>query len=262
MQIWVGTTFELPQQCCVSLPTRANIVRWSRDSRYLFLLGVCVYLVDSESESILRTLCGKTVTGGTFKSGIWKNLSPVTVYPLWIASSSQRLEFMRLPTHDYTLDKCTTTFCIHNFPRRLSPPFMAIFLRGILYFGQENPQNLVYRNSSTGVLPGKIIYPVTSSKYQLWSTRIYWKKPSTRHVMAGHACTVARWQLRSCIRSSSVHAYPCNVQHVLNNREHSILWNSEISLAFYTAPFSERVLSSVLPTPARPWNVVIILMRH
>ena len=116
-----------------------------------------MYLVDSESESILRTLCGKTVTGGTFKSGIWKNLSPVTVYPLWIASSSQRLEFMRLPTHDYTLDKCTTTFCIHNFPRRLSPPFMAIFLRGTLYFGQENPQNLVYRNSSTGVLPGKFI---------------------------------------------------------------------------------------------------------
>ena len=84
-----------------------------------FSLFTTVDLVDSESESILRTLCGKTVTGGTFKSGIWKNLSPVTVYPLWIASSSQRLEFMRLPTHDYTLDKCTTTFCIHNFPRRL-----------------------------------------------------------------------------------------------------------------------------------------------
>ena len=110
--------FWTPTALLCSLPTRANIVRWSRDSRYLFLLGVCVYLVDSESESILRTLCGKTVTGGTFKSGIWKNLSPVTVYPLWIASSSQRLEFMRLPTHDYTLDKCTTTFCIHNFPRR------------------------------------------------------------------------------------------------------------------------------------------------
>ena len=34
------------------------------------------------------TLCGEPATGGFFK--FWKNLPPVTVYPLWIASSSQR----------------------------------------------------------------------------------------------------------------------------------------------------------------------------
>ena len=79
------TTLKLPQQCCVP-------------SHPCTFVGVGIQDTSSNSEccvsSRLRvgehfaTLCGEPATGGFFK--FWKNLPPVTVYPLWIASSSQR----------------------------------------------------------------------------------------------------------------------------------------------------------------------------
>ena len=83
-----------------------------------FSLFTAVDLVDSESESILRPLCGKTSTGGTFQIWDLEKSPSGDSLPALDSEFQPAPRIYAIPTPYYTLDKCTTTFCIHNFPRR------------------------------------------------------------------------------------------------------------------------------------------------
>jgi hypothetical protein len=72
------------------------------------------------------TLCGEPATGGFFK--FWKNLPPVTVYPLWIASSSQRWNSCDPHSLFYTWQVHNSTFLYSQIS-----PYTTTAIYGIIY---------------------------------------------------------------------------------------------------------------------------------